>query len=131
VGGNNCTKNDSRHSRGAGFLRGLRYKTPAEMGEGFVPMQERIPMKKMLLAALLSSFAVNGFAVNAVAQDATATCKAQAGDKQLAGAALRSFLTKCRKDAKATCDGKATEQKLAGAAKASFTRKCVTDAFGS
>jgi hypothetical protein len=101
------------------------------MGEGFVPMQERIPMKKMLLAALVLTFGVDALAVNALAQDTTTTCKAQAGDKQLAGAALKSFLTKCRKDAKATCAGKATEQKLAGAAKTSFTRKCVTDAVGS
>jgi hypothetical protein len=82
-------------------------------------------MKKMLLAALLSSFAVT-----ALAQDTTATCKAQAADKKLAGAALKSFLTKCRKDAQTACTAKAGDQKLAGAAKASFTRKCVNDAVG-
>jgi hypothetical protein len=82
-------------------------------------------MKKMLLAALLSTVAATAFA-----QDATTTCKGEAADKKLAGAALKSFLTKCRKDAKTTCAGKATEQNLAGAAKASFTRKCVTDAVG-
>lgn len=47
------------------------------------------------------------------------TCKAQSGEKKLAGAALKSFMTKCEKDAKATCDKSATDKKLAGAAKAS------------
>ena len=48
-------------------------------------------MKKMLLAALLSTFAATAFA-----QDAT--CKAQASDKKLAGAAKTSFTKKCVKD---------------------------------
>ena len=34
---------------------------------------------------------------------AFATCKSDAGDKKLAGAALKSFMTKCEKDAKTTC----------------------------
>ena len=59
------------------------------------------------------------------------TCKAQAGDKKLAGAALKSFMTKCEKDAKAGCDKSAAEKKLAGAAKASHVKKCVGDAVGS
>ena len=61
----------------------------------------------------------------------TATCKSQATEKKLAGAALKSFLTKCEKDSKATCDTSATEKKLAGAARTSFTKKCVTDAVGT
>jgi hypothetical protein len=60
-----------------------------------------------------------------------ATCKAQAGDKKLAGAALKSFMTKCEKDAKAACDKSAADKKLAGAAKASHLKKCVSDAVGS
>jgi hypothetical protein len=59
------------------------------------------------------------------------TCKVQAGDKKLAGAALKSFMTKCEKDAKAACDKSAADKKLAGAAKASHLKKCVGDAVGS
>jgi len=58
------------------------------------------------------------------------TCKDQAESKKLAGAALTSFMGKCKKDALATCDSQAAENKLAGAAKTSFTKKCVTDATG-
>jgi hypothetical protein len=61
----------------------------------------------------------------------TTTCKSQADDKKLAGAALKSFMTKCEKDSKATCDASATEKKLSGAARNSFTKKCVNDAVGS
>ncbi|MEA2842225.1 MAG: hypothetical protein QOF41_3555 [Methylobacteriaceae bacterium] len=61
----------------------------------------------------------------------TATCKSQATEKKLAGAALKSFMTKCEKDSKATCDTSAMEKKLAGAARTSFTKKCVTDAVGT
>ena len=59
------------------------------------------------------------------------SCKAQSAEKKLAGAAQKSFLTKCEKDAKGACDTQAAEKKLAGAAKNSFTKKCVTDAVGS
>jgi hypothetical protein len=83
-------------------------------------------MRKVLLAALLSAFAAT-----AVAQDAKPTCKAQAAEKNLAGAALKSFLTKCKKDAKAACQTDAAEKKLAGAAKRSHVTKCVKDAVGS
>jgi hypothetical protein len=61
----------------------------------------------------------------------TATCKSQAAEKKLAGAALKSFLTKCEKDSKATCDASAIEKKLSGAARNSFTKKCVNDAVGA
>ena len=61
----------------------------------------------------------------------TATCKSQAAEKKLAGAALKSFMGKCEKDSKATCDASATEKKLAGAARNSFTKKCVNDAVGT
>ena len=62
---------------------------------------------------------------------ASASCKAQAADKKLAGAALNSFMKKCETDATAACDGSAATQKLSGAAKTSFTKKCVTDRVGS
>lgn len=60
-----------------------------------------------------------------------ATCKAQAAEKKLAGAALTSFMTKCEKDAKATCTKAAADKKLAGAAKDSNVKKCVTESVGS
>jgi hypothetical protein len=60
-----------------------------------------------------------------------ATCKSQATDKKLAGAALSSFMKKCETDAAAVCDTAAADKKLAGAAKTSFAKKCVTDAVGN
>jgi hypothetical protein len=60
----------------------------------------------------------------------TPTCKAQATERKLAGAALKSFMTKCEKDATATCNKSAADKKLAGAAKTSHVKKCVTDAKG-
>jgi hypothetical protein len=83
-------------------------------------------MKWMLLTVMFCAAAATAFA-----QDATTTCKTQATDKKLAGAALNSFMTKCKKDASASCGTKAAEKKLAGAAKTSFTKKCVKDAVGS
>jgi len=62
---------------------------------------------------------------------AESTCKSQAGDKKLAGAALTSFMKKCESDATKTCETSASEKKLAGAAKTSFTKKCVSDAVGT
>lgn len=61
---------------------------------------------------------------------APTSCQAQATSKKLAGAALKSFMTKCEKDASASCDKAAMDKKLAGAAKTSFSKKCVTDAVG-
>lgn len=58
------------------------------------------------------------------------TCKDQAASKKLAGAALTSFMTKCKKDAQASCDSQAADKKLSGAAKTSFTKKCVSDTTG-
>jgi hypothetical protein len=81
-------------------------------------------MRKMLLAVLLSTFAATAFAQSP-------TCKAQATDKKLAGAALNSFMTKCEKDATAACESDASQKKLAGAAKTSHVKKCVKDAVGS
>ena len=61
----------------------------------------------------------------------TASCKAQAAEKKLAGGALTSFTKKCERDATTACDASAKDKKLAGAAKASFTKKCVSDAVGT
>jgi len=58
-------------------------------------------------------------------------CQDQATTKKLAGAALKSFMTKCEKDATTVCQKTSTEKKLAGAAKSSFETKCVKDAVGA
>ena len=62
---------------------------------------------------------------------ADGTCKANAGDRKLAGAAMNSYMKKCQTDATKSCDDQATTRKLSGAAKTSFTKKCVTDAVGA
>jgi hypothetical protein len=79
-------------------------------------------MKAIAIAAALCLFATGAQA---------ASCKAQSGEKKLAGAAQTSFMKKCETDATAACDKEAADKKLAGAAKTSFTKKCVTDAVGS
>jgi hypothetical protein len=80
-------------------------------------------MTRMILTVTLSLYAATALA-------AGSSCKDQAAEKRLAGAALTSFMTKCQRDAQASCDASAADRKLAGAAKASFTTKCVTDAIG-
>ena len=60
-----------------------------------------------------------------------ATCKSQATEKKLAGAALSSFMKKCETDAEKACESSAVDKKLNGAAKTSFAKKCVTDAVGN
>jgi hypothetical protein len=82
----------------------------------------------VILVGLMIAFA-GGVVGGAYAQ--SSTCKAQASEKRLAGAALNSFMKKCQTDAQKTCDVSAADRKLAGAAKASFTKKCVTDAVGA
>jgi hypothetical protein len=81
-------------------------------------------VKKLILAALISSFAATAYAQGP-------TCKAQSDEKKLAGAAQKSFMTKCEKDAAKSCGIAATEKKLHGAARTSFTKKCVTDSVGA
>ena len=81
-------------------------------------------MRVLVLAAGLSLIATGAWAEGA-------TCKANAADKKLAGAAMSSFMKKCETDATTACNATATERKLAGAARTSFTKKCVSDAVGS
>ncbi len=99
-------------------------------------------MKYLAAAALMSLIATGAIAQTPAAKAPAAsppaavaapgaTCKVQATDKKLAGAALKSFMTKCQKDASTSCTKTATGQKLAGAAKTSFTKKCVSDAVGA
>jgi hypothetical protein len=80
-------------------------------------------MKSTFFALIIASFATSAFAAD--------TCKSQAADKKLAGAAMTSFMKKCQSDAAKTCDASAKDQKLNGAAKTSYTKKCVTDAVGT
>jgi hypothetical protein len=81
-------------------------------------------MKTILIAVVLSLCAATAHAQGA-------TCKVQAGDKKLAGAALNSFMKKCETDAKKTCEEDSNAKKLAGAAKTSHMKKCVADTVGS
>jgi hypothetical protein len=84
-------------------------------------------MKRIALAVVLSAFALSPV----FAQDAGDSCSTKAVSsegKPLAGATLKSFMTKCKKDA---CEPKAVDKNgkaLAGAAKASFMKKCAADA---
>ncbi len=78
-------------------------------------------MKKILVALFTIS------ALGCAHAQETSDCAAKAAEKKLAGAALKSFTTKCQKDA---CDASATEKKLAGAARKSFVTKCARDAAG-
>ena len=82
-------------------------------------------MKAILLATALSLCAVAAYG------QAPATCKSQASDKKLAGAAMTSFIKKCESDAKKSCDADAKAKKLSGAAKNSHMKKCVDDAVGT
>jgi len=76
----------------------------------------------VLLATLVTSSA---------AMAADVSCSATAKEKNLHGAALNSFMTKCEKDAKTKCDADAKAKNLHGAAEKSFTTKCVKDANGA
>ena len=80
-------------------------------------------MKRMMLAALISLFAVS----SAMAQSCESKAVSKDG-KPLAGAAKNSFIKKCKQDA---CEGKAMSKDskpLSGAAKNSFMAKCEKDA---
>ena len=59
------------------------------------------------------------------------TCKGQAADKKLAGAAMTSFMKKCQADASKSCEADGKTQSLKGAAKTSHMKKCVGDAVGA
>ncbi len=80
-------------------------------------------MKRILLAALITSFAIG----SALAQSCESKAVSKDG-KPLAGAAKTSFIKKCKSDA---CEAKAIDKNgkpLAGAAKNSFMAKCEKDA---
>src|SRR5262245_39290262 len=83
-------------------------------------------MRYLALAAMLVLAATA-----AGAQAPGQTCKAQAEQKKLVGAAQKSFMTKCEKDASAACSKSAADKQLTGAAKTSHLKKCVSDAVGN
>ena len=77
-------------------------------------------MKRILLVALISSFAVG----SAAAQTACESKAMGKDGKPLHGAAKTSFVNKCKRDA---CQGQAVGKDgkaLHGAAKSSFMKKC-------
>jgi uncharacterized membrane protein len=76
---------------------------------------------------LIAAFLLSATAAHAQSP----TCKAQAAEKKLAGAAQTSFLKKCESDAKKSCDADSKAKKLSGAAKNSHMKKCVEDAVGT
>jgi hypothetical protein len=81
-------------------------------------------MKRIFLAAIVAALAAGP----ALAQDTCASKAVGKNGKPLAGAALNSFLQKCRRDA---CEPKAVSadgKKLSGAAKKSFMDKCEKEA---
>ncbi len=78
-------------------------------------------MKTLYFAVMFSLTATNVYA---------GSCKSDAADKHLAGAALTSFMKKCQADASTTCAANSDAKKLVGAAKTSFVKKCVSDAVG-
>ena len=96
-------------------------------------------MTRLLIAATIALATTMASAQTPVTKSPSAgsmaapsmTCKTQATDKKLAGAALNSFMKKCESDASKACDADSTAKKLAGAAKTSHMKKCVHDAVGT
>ncbi|HEX5845060.1 MAG TPA: PsiF family protein [Rhodoplanes sp.] len=81
-------------------------------------------MKTFIVAIALALTATGAYAQ-------VVTCKAQASEKKLAGAALTSFMKKCERDARKACAADTKEKKLSGAAKNRHMKKCVGDAVGT
>ena len=81
-------------------------------------------MKRILFAAIITALAIGpAFTLETCASKAVSK-----NGKPLAGAALKSFLKKCKRE---TCLPKAVSaegKKLSGAAKNSFMRKCARSA---
>jgi hypothetical protein len=78
-------------------------------------IKQEATMKRIILAALITSFAVG----SAMAQSCESKAVSKDG-KPLAGAAKTSFIKKCCETSAVSKDGKP----LAGAAKTSFITKC-------
>jgi hypothetical protein len=81
-------------------------------------------MKRIFFAAMITALAI----CPGMAQETCASKAIDKNGKPLAGAALNSFLKKCKREA---CGPKAVSsegKKLSGAAKNSFMQKCEKDA---
>ena len=81
-------------------------------------------MKRVLFAAIITALAISP----AMAQQTCASKAVGKNGKPLAGAALTSFLKKCKREACAPKAVSAEGKKLSGAAKNSFMKKCERDA---
>jgi hypothetical protein len=102
----------------SGHLGGIDAAYPDKtMQNGRTGMKSLIAIAAALMLCSAAAFAVS--------------CQDQATAKKLAGAALKSFMTKCEKDAAGRCQKASADKKLAGAAKTSFETKCLKDAVGS
>jgi hypothetical protein len=81
-------------------------------------------MKGIIFAAMIAALAIGP----AMAQETCASKAIGKNGKPLAGAALNSFLKKCKREACAPKAVSVEGKKLSGAAKNSFMKKCETDA---
>ena len=78
-------------------------------------------MKQILFAVMITALAIG----SAMAQETCASKAIDKNGKPLAGAALNSFLKKCKREACLPKAVSAEGKKLSGAAKNSFMRKCA------
>ena len=81
-------------------------------------------MKPILFTAMIMALAIGP----ALAQETCASKAVGKNGKPLAGAALNSFLKKCKREACLPKAVSAEGKKLYGAAKNSFMRKCARNA---
>ena len=81
-------------------------------------------MKRILFAVIITALAIGP----AITQETCASKAVGKNGKPLAGAALNSFLKKCKREACLPKAVSAEGKKLYGAAKNSFMRKCARDA---
>ena len=81
-------------------------------------------MKPIFLAAMITALAIGP----ALAHETCASKAVGKNGKPLAGAALNSFLKKCKREACLPKAVSAEGKKLSGAAKNGFMRKCMRDA---
>ena len=81
-------------------------------------------MKRILFAIMILVLAIGP----AMTQEMCASKAVGKNGKPLAGAALNSFLKKCKREACLPKAVSAEGKKLSGSARNSFMRKCVRDA---
>jgi len=85
---------------------------------------EEKAMKRILFAIMILVLAIDP----AMTQETCASKAVGKNGKPLAGAALNSFLKKCKREACLPKAVSAEGKKLSGSARNSFMRKCVRDA---